>query len=432
MPGLALRQFGYLAQATLRINPYHEELAAKLAVYLTIMSRLRATYRVQNLLAAVEPEATLQQAALQRQKRYKFKRRWDDALLTLHDHGWHIHFDPMTYPVALWPDWALPETMAAHLRAAGYSPGLGAAVWRGLCGAGRLAASRPRLARWPRGLSPYHAGWSPGESVWPGGWHGRASPKAKRHDHLPGAKGYFNATACQAGPGPLWVCEGAFDALALLAAGVSRVVAIFGVQGWRWDWAREVRALVFALDADVSRTAAVAPARPPGCAAGEARGGAASGRLWWAQRRQRGVGGRDPRGGDVVHPSRGARSRLAVPARPPRGLGGARRDHARGRSPPPCGRHTSSLGGAPGVPAVIDGSPRWAGRHARLTPWMGHLGTTVQVLWYDRAITGECFLSPRRVAMATMIDGESYVGRVLIGRCPNPVTSACISGPCGA
>ena len=48
-------------------------------------------------------------------------------------------------------------------------------------------------------------------------------PKAKRHDHLPGAKGYFNAAALQAGAGPLWVCEGAFDALALLAAGVSRV-----------------------------------------------------------------------------------------------------------------------------------------------------------------------------------------------------------------
>src|SRR5216683_3419968 len=77
-------------------------------------------------------------------------------------------------------------------------------------------------------------------------------PKAKRHDHLPGAKGYFNATALQAGAGLLWVCEGAFDALALLAAGVSRVVAIFGVQGWRWAWAREVRELVFALDADAA------------------------------------------------------------------------------------------------------------------------------------------------------------------------------------
>jgi hypothetical protein len=72
-------------------------------------------------------------------------------------------------------------------------------------------------------------------------------PKAKRHDHLPGAMGYFNAAA-----GPLWVCEGAFDALALLAAGVPRVVAIFGVQGWRWDWVREVRELVFALDADAA------------------------------------------------------------------------------------------------------------------------------------------------------------------------------------
>jgi hypothetical protein len=77
-------------------------------------------------------------------------------------------------------------------------------------------------------------------------------PKAQRHDHLPGTKGYFNATALQAGRAPLWVCEGTFDALALLAAGVPRVVAIFGVQGWRWDWAREVHELVFALDADVA------------------------------------------------------------------------------------------------------------------------------------------------------------------------------------
>ena len=77
-------------------------------------------------------------------------------------------------------------------------------------------------------------------------------PKAKRHDHLPGAKGYFHASALQASPGPLWVCECPFDALALLAAGVPRVVAIFGGQGWRWDWGREVRALVFALDADTA------------------------------------------------------------------------------------------------------------------------------------------------------------------------------------
>jgi hypothetical protein len=60
-------------------------------------------------------------------------------------------------------------------------------------------------------------------------------PKAKQHDHLPGAKGYCNAATLQADAGPLWVYEGAFDVLALLAAGVPRVVVIFGVQGWRWD-----------------------------------------------------------------------------------------------------------------------------------------------------------------------------------------------------
>ncbi len=75
-------------------------------------------------------------------------------------------------------------------------------------------------------------------------------PKAKRHDHLPGVKGYFNAAVLQASEGPLWVCEGAFDALALLAAGYMHVVAIFGVHGWRWDWVRQVRELVLALDAD--------------------------------------------------------------------------------------------------------------------------------------------------------------------------------------
>jgi len=105
-------------------------------------------------------------------------------------------------------------------------------------------------------------------------------PKAKRHDHFPGAKGYFNAATLQAGTGPLWVCEGAFDALALLAAGEPRVVAIFGVQGWRWDWARAVRALVFRPRCRCRRAAAVAPARPAGGAAGETGGGAADSRLW--------------------------------------------------------------------------------------------------------------------------------------------------------
>lgn len=71
-----------------------------------------------------------------------------------------------------------------------------------------------------------------------------------RHDHLPGNKGYFNATAIRDLDGPLVVCEGPFDALSIIAAGHRRTIGIFGVNGWRWDWARDVREIVLALDAD--------------------------------------------------------------------------------------------------------------------------------------------------------------------------------------
>ena len=85
--------------------------------------------------------------------------------------------------------------------------------------------------------------------------YGRAvgdAPKEARHDHLTGEKGYFRAQALRLGDGPVFVCEGAFDALALMAAGMGRVVAIFGVNGWRWEWARDAGDLVFALDGDAA------------------------------------------------------------------------------------------------------------------------------------------------------------------------------------
>jgi hypothetical protein len=75
-------------------------------------------------------------------------------------------------------------------------------------------------------------------------------PKAERHDHLPGPKGYFNAPALANPSGTVYVCEGAFDALALLAAGRADAVAIFGAGGWRPRWAARVRHLTLALDDD--------------------------------------------------------------------------------------------------------------------------------------------------------------------------------------
>jgi DNA primase len=77
-------------------------------------------------------------------------------------------------------------------------------------------------------------------------------PTSFRHDHLPGAKGYFNAIALASGGGPLFVAESPFDALSLIAAGYPRAIAIFGVTGWRWERAREVQHLAFALDADAT------------------------------------------------------------------------------------------------------------------------------------------------------------------------------------
>lgn len=76
-------------------------------------------------------------------------------------------------------------------------------------------------------------------------------PRQLRHDHLPGSKGYFNTAALREGEGPLYVVEGVMDALALIASGYERVVAIFSARDWRWHWIPEdVRRLVLAFDAD--------------------------------------------------------------------------------------------------------------------------------------------------------------------------------------
>lgn len=74
--------------------------------------------------------------------------------------------------------------------------------------------------------------------------------KGLKHDHLSGAKGYVNARALLRGEGPLAICEGVFDLLAIMAAGQERALAIFGLDGWRWEWAKDAGALILALDND--------------------------------------------------------------------------------------------------------------------------------------------------------------------------------------
>jgi hypothetical protein len=72
--------------------------------------------------------------------------------------------------------------------------------------------------------------------------------KDRKHRHLPRPKGLFNAAALGQ-PGPLWIVEGVFDALALMTAGVPKVVAIFGLAGFDWQWIGR-NELIVALDHD--------------------------------------------------------------------------------------------------------------------------------------------------------------------------------------
>lgn len=105
----ALHQFGYLAKDILKIDPYHNELALRLAIQLTLDARVRARnenpydYRVLNLLEEVTPKALIEQALQDKHKARDLKNRWNSSLRLLMSLGWQIEFDPNTYP-----DWLQP------------------------------------------------------------------------------------------------------------------------------------------------------------------------------------------------------------------------------------------------------------------------------------------------------------------------------------
>ena len=110
----ALRQYGYLAKSTLQINPYRKRLAAKLAIFLTVMSRIQTSncYEVAMLLEQVESPNLIQDIQRSKVKRNQLIEQWDSALLTLSQLGWEIEFDPETYPESIRPAWSLAEDSA--------------------------------------------------------------------------------------------------------------------------------------------------------------------------------------------------------------------------------------------------------------------------------------------------------------------------------
>ncbi|MFB2917136.1 MULTISPECIES: helix-turn-helix domain-containing protein [Aerosakkonema] len=100
----ALYQFGYLAQQVLKIDPYHNELTLRLALYLTLDSRvhLSGEYKVKNLLEAVIPKTVIDSARSDRLRAHTLKQNWDNALKLLIKLGWEVYFD-RTYPEWLRP-----------------------------------------------------------------------------------------------------------------------------------------------------------------------------------------------------------------------------------------------------------------------------------------------------------------------------------------
>ena len=100
----ALYQFGYLAQDILRIDPYHDELALRLAIHLTMESRVHTSgkYQVETLLKNLLPHAKIDKARNDKRKSYDLKQRWDNALKLLKKLRWQIQFDES------YPEWLQP------------------------------------------------------------------------------------------------------------------------------------------------------------------------------------------------------------------------------------------------------------------------------------------------------------------------------------
>ena len=104
----ALYQFGYLAQDVLKIDPYHDDLALRLGLHLTVESRFHTsgTYKVQTLLEALLPKTVINEALDNFDKARKLTNRWNHALEVLSElkRAFQIEFDQATYPEALRPN----------------------------------------------------------------------------------------------------------------------------------------------------------------------------------------------------------------------------------------------------------------------------------------------------------------------------------------
>jgi len=114
----ALKRYSYLAKSTLTINPYTNSLAAKLAIFLTLMSQVQTNgrYQILSLLEVIESREFVDALQQESQLRDRLLEEWDNALLTLARLGWEIKFDPKTYPRSLQPRWSQTEGSPTYIQ----------------------------------------------------------------------------------------------------------------------------------------------------------------------------------------------------------------------------------------------------------------------------------------------------------------------------
>jgi DNA-binding transcriptional regulator YiaG len=83
----------------------HRAGAARLMVWLLFKSQMSRLYTipVRTLMEVAYGTEKVREAEDDNQLRKKLTNTWDEDLLALHDRGWQIKFDPLTYPVDIQP-----------------------------------------------------------------------------------------------------------------------------------------------------------------------------------------------------------------------------------------------------------------------------------------------------------------------------------------
>jgi hypothetical protein len=104
----ALYQSGLLPKALLEAVMsvwQHREGAARLMVWLLFKAQFNRQYplNVQSLMEVAYGVERIEQARHNSELRKKLANSWDEDLMTLHDRGWKLNFDPETYPLSIQP-----------------------------------------------------------------------------------------------------------------------------------------------------------------------------------------------------------------------------------------------------------------------------------------------------------------------------------------